>query len=103
MKPSKGVPELGIQLPEVFGGGVRDVVFHLGPDELIGIEFWGVGREAVNAQAGVTASEGLYVVTLVNRPAIPEQFDGPAEMAKESAEKHHDLRPGDVVGMQMHI
>ena len=75
MEPSKGAPQLGIQLPEVFRRAVRQIMLHFGPDELIGIELGGVRREPVNGQPWMPAPERRHIVALVNRPAIPEQFE----------------------------
>ena len=90
---------MSLQLPKVFWRAIGQVILHLGPDELIGIELGGVGREPVRVTRGF-GSRTPYVRTLVNHPAVPEQLDRSAEMAQEVAQEHDDLRPGDVVGME---
>ena len=90
------------KLNDVLWCTIGQRVFGFGPHKLIGVELRGVGREPVRGQSWVPAQECRHVLALVNRPAIPEQFDRPAEMAQEVAQKHDDLRPSDVVGMQIH-
>ena len=55
MQASKGTAQVSLQLPKVFWRAVGQVVLHLGPDELIGIELGGVGREPVRDQPWVPA------------------------------------------------
>jgi hypothetical protein len=101
--PTERAPQVSLQLSDVFRCAIGQVMLELAPDELVGIQLGGIGREPVNVQPRVPAQEHLHVVTLVNRPAVPEQFHGPAEVPKEVAKKHDHLRFRDVVGMNVHV
>ena len=93
MDPTERAPQVGIQLTKVFWCAIGQVMLELGPDELVGIQLGGIGREPMHVQPRVSAQERRDVVAPVNRAAIPEQLDRPAEVPQEVAEKHHDLRP----------
>ena len=57
----------------------------------------------MHVQPRVSGQERRDVGTPVNHAAIPEQLDRSAEVPQEVAQKHHDLRPGNVHGMDVHV
>jgi hypothetical protein len=90
--------KISLQLTEIFCCAVRQVILHLGPDEFVRIDLGRVRWKAMRSQSRIPPQEGQHVPALMNRAAIPEQFDRASQMTKEMAKKHDDFRPSDVVG-----
>src|SRR5262249_13614675 len=74
---------------------VRQLAFRLRPDELIGIEFRRVAREAVGLHPGMVAEKSLDVPTPMDFPAVPQQDNLSSEMTEQLAEKRDDLGARD--------
>jgi hypothetical protein len=71
---------VGLQVTKVFRGTIGQVMLELGPDELVRIQLGGVGWEPMPVPPRVPGQERLHVVAPMNRAAIPEQRDRPAEV-----------------------
>ena len=70
----------------------------LGPDELVGIQLGGIGREPVHVQPRVPAPERRDVGAPVNRAPIPEQLDRSPEVPQEVARNTTTSAPVMFVG-----
>lgn len=57
----------------------------------------------MHVQPWVPAQKGGYVITLVDRAAVPQEIYRTAQMPKQMPEEHHDLGPRDVVRMDVHV
>jgi len=82
---------------------VGQLTLGLRPDELIGIEFRRVAREAVCLQPGMATEKDLDIATPMNLPAVPQQSDFTAEMTEQLAEKRDDLGARDVTHVEIEV
>jgi hypothetical protein len=103
MKPAERSPEVNVQARDVSGRSIGQVILHVRPDPLIGVEFRRVSRKPMNRQAWVRLLEGRHILSFVNRPPIPQQVDRTPEMPQEIAKKQHHLGSRDVLGMNLHV
>ncbi len=84
---------------QVVRHGIRGPAFELGPDKFVRVELRRIAREPFNLQPGTTREKSLNGTRLVDRRAVPEQEDGPTQMAQEVCGEGLDLKGRDVVGM----
>ena len=80
------------------------VLFHPGPQPLVGIEFWGVSGQTVHPQARVVFEQrrpGLF--RAVGVQPVPEQEDRARNPAQQVADEGDDLRAGDGAPHQTEI
>lgn len=73
------------KLDNIFGRTIGQRVFGLGPYELIGVEFWGVGRQPMRMEPAVVAEELLDDCAPVDGAAIPQEHNRCAQMPEEVA------------------
>jgi hypothetical protein len=84
------------KLDNIFGCAIGQSMFGFGPDKLIGIEFWGIGRKSMHMEPLALANELLNDEASVNGAAVPEQHNGSAQVAQQVAQEADDLHPGNV-------
>lgn len=83
---------------------VGDISFELSPDELIGIKFWGVTREEVNMNSGMTVQELLNKIGFVHSASVPQQKDWISDMSQEVLKKTDKLFRTDIpVGVEFDV
>jgi hypothetical protein len=88
---------VAVDLLDGVGSEVREAaVLEVAPEQLDGIEFWRVGREADDVKAPMGGQPRPHEVVLVGAAAVPEQNDGPAHVPGKVAKKPEHLRPADV-------
>jgi hypothetical protein len=79
------------------GGQIRQAaVLEVPPQHLHRIELGGVGRKPNDLPAGMGRQPGGDETVLVGEPAIPDEDDGTAHVAREMAEEPLHLRATDV-------
>jgi hypothetical protein len=85
---------VAVDLLDGVGSEVREAaVLEVAPEQLDGIEFWRVGREADDVKAPMGGQPRPHEVVLVGAAAVPEQNDGPAHVPGKVAKKPEHLRP----------
>jgi hypothetical protein len=85
--PLKGSDNVQRKRDEPLMVDVRQLAFRLHPDELIGIEFRRVARQAVGLHPGMAAEKSLDIPTPMDFPAVPQQNNLVSEMTEQLAEK----------------
>src|SRR5216684_8261087 len=88
--------DLGYELIEVVRAPIGEGGLEVGPDELVRIQVGGIAGEGLDVQPRTPGEQGANVGPLVNAAAVPEDDDGPAQLAEHGAEEHCDLHMGDV-------
>ncbi len=88
---------------EVPGRRIGQGPLGLSPNEFVGIEFRGIGREAMDAEAGMPPDEILNTSAPVDRAAVPEQDHGSPQVLQEMAEEAHHFQPRDVEAVEPRI
>jgi hypothetical protein len=70
-----------------------------------GVQLRGVRREAIHVQSSVAAAYVvLHEASVMDRSAIPDQYDWSREVAHQAAEKRHDFYTADVVvGVELDV
>ena len=91
-RPMHSFPEV----LEVLGSRVGQSPFGLGPDELIGVELWSVGRERVDVEARMPLDKDADEGTAMDRTAVPQQNDVTSQVSEQMPEEADDLQAGDV-------
>ena len=81
---------------KVLGSRVGQSPFGLGPDELIGVELWSVGRERIDVEARVPLDKEADEGAAMDRPAIPQQNDVTSQVTEQMPEEADDLQTRDV-------
>ena len=72
------------------------VLFHPSPEPLVGIQFRGIGRQAIDPQAGVVFRERRpSLFRAVGVQPVPEQEDGAWNPAQQVADEADNLGAGD--------
>ena len=61
------------------------------PHILGGVEFRGISGDVLRMDTRVTRQEVLHQLPAMNRAAIPEEDDGPPQMAEQVLEELHDF------------
>lgn len=76
----------------------------MSPNLFIGVEFWGVGREAMDLEVmAVPAQIGKDQGTAVDGEPVPEQNQESRNMAPQVAKETDDFLAGDVLMMTMGV
>lgn len=75
----------------------------LGPDKLIRIDFWGIGREAVDPKPLMLAKEILHDDAPVDCAAVPKKHHRSTQMPEEVAQEGDDLHAGDIVRVETKV
>ena len=78
-----------------------EILFHLCPDKLDGVEFRCTGREVVNMDTWMLCQKRLHFLALVNRRFIPYQYDRASDMPKQMLQKVNDLLPRQVTPVRL--
>lgn len=91
------------EMAQALGRRIGQGPLGLSPNEFIGIEFRSVGREAVDAQAGMPPDEILNASAPVDGTAVPEQDHGSAQVPQEMAEEADHFQPRDVGAVESRI
>lgn len=89
--------DAGLDLVGGIGGEVGETaVFEVAPQELHGVEVRRVGRQPDDVAPRMSGQPVLHGRVLVRAPAIPQEDERSADVAREMAEKAQDLRAANV-------
>ncbi len=88
---------------EVVRPAVREGVVHVVPDELVGIEVWGVSGKPLDLEPGMVVEEGLDLGALVNGSPIPQQEDGTGDVAQQMLEESQHFMGGQVFLVELNV
>jgi hypothetical protein len=93
-----------MQLVNVPGDAVRHRTFDVVPDEFIGIEFWSIGWQQMDVEAGMGLEKLGNDLRSVWQPTIPEKDQRSTDVTQEMPEEVNNLLSADVlVGMKSTI
>lgn len=81
----------------IIGAAVGEPPLGQGPDVLVGVEFGGVGREVLEAEAGNATRQLLHRREAMQPQAIPEHDHRAPQVAQQMSEEGADLDQADVV------
>jgi len=73
------------------------------PDSFVRVEFWRVGWEAFDVQAGMSDDERRDLGASVNAATVPKKHDRTPDLAKEVAQEERDLALRDVLAVQVKV
>jgi hypothetical protein len=88
---------------KVVGPSVGKVALVVSPDELVGVELRGIRGKAVDVQARIVVQKLLDVLASVDGGPIPQEHNGPRDVAQEVAKENGDLDLGDVLRVKVKI
>ena len=89
--------DVGLDVVDGVRREVREAtVLEVAPEEFDRVEVRSVGWEPDDVATRVSGQPALYAFVLVRAPAIPHQDERTADMARELAQKAHDLRSPNV-------
>lgn len=95
--------ECGRQLVQALGAAVRQRVVHWVPDGLVGIEFGGIGGEALQVQAREAAAQGADGFALVGFAIVPDHEEVAAKVPQQMTQEMADFGLLDVLAMKLGI
>ena len=80
------------------------VLFHPRPQPFVGVQFWGVGGQTIDAQpVGVLAQRRLGLFRTVGVQAVPEQKDPARDAAQQVVEEADEFGTADRASYQAKI
>lgn len=91
---------MGSKRAGVVRSAVGQVAFGQGPDAFVRIQLRRIGGEVLQVETGERVAQLLDGRTFVDPAVVPEEDDGPAEMAKQVAEEGAHVGPADVRGLE---
>src|SRR5881397_3630735 len=101
LRPAAQAPSLAAHVTADLVDGVRSevreaAVLEVAPEQFHGVEFGRVGRKPDDVPARMSRQPRVHQAVLVRPPAVPDQNDGTAHVAREMAEKPQHLRTPNV-------
>jgi hypothetical protein len=97
------LPESVHELIDVVWPSVGKLVFVMSPDELVGVEFWGVCGEAVDVKSRMSAQQPADVLALVDGASIPEEHNRSGNLAQEIVKEDGYLYMGNVLSVEVQV
>jgi len=82
---------------------IRELPLGLRPNIFIGINFRGISRESVRMNSGMTAQKSAHHASPMNWTAIPYQFNRPAKLPQQLAQKGNHFHSGNIVPVKLRI
>lgn len=95
-KPPKRNLNQSPQMREIPRSAVGDPPFQIVPDQFVGIEFRGIGREAANFQAPVFLKNLLGDFPSMRSASVPQKHHRTPQMFEEMPQERSDLRGADI-------
>jgi hypothetical protein len=84
--------DIGLDIGQGVGSEVRQAaVLEVAPQKFHRVEVGGVGRKPDDVAAWMSGQPLAHAFVLMGAPAIPQEDEGPAHMAREMAEEAQDL------------
>lgn len=84
--------DIGLDIGQGVGSEVRKAaVLEVAPQKFHRVEVGGVGRKPDDVAAWMSGQPIAHAFVLMGAPAIPQDDEGPAHMAREMAEEAQDL------------
>jgi len=89
---AEAVPQVG----DISGRAIGQCALGVVPDKFVRVEFRGVSRKAMDPEPFVLVEKLTDDDAPVDRAAVPQEHDRPAQMPQEMAQETDDLHAGDV-------
>ena len=88
---------------DVLWRAIGESVLCLGPDELIRIEFWGIGGKAMHMEPLVFLNELSDDDAPVDRAAVPKEHHRASQVPQKVTQESNDLHASDVARVEAKI